>query len=398
MATEDLKLSLLADGDGFRVQADFGTQSDTEPFSLVPDSTWNWENLRQGGPAAARKAGIALFEALIHGKVRVLYDQSRGQVKKGELRIRLVFDPRVTCVRQLLALPWELLLDPKADSGKPLALSTRVLLVRELSCNEPVREPPPGDLKQVLIATANPRGTPALDLRSETSAIKKELGHMGLKPEILDKASVAQLGHAIPSSAPQIFHFMGHGLIDEKICKGTLLLETPQREIDPLEASEFVALFADTPPPRLVVLTACFSGAATSLSQSSSFSSVAAALVAAGLPAVLAMQTTLQDSSAPVFSQRLYQFLCSKQPIESAVRAARSALSLQQRGSMEWAVPVLYTREIQLEATQMETPTKPPPPARSETRKSNKVHGNVGVITDQFNNPGTFVIHLGGKK
>jgi CHAT domain-containing protein len=76
----------------------------------------------------------------------------------------------------------------------------------------------------------------------------------------------------------------------------------------------------------------------------SPFAGIAFALVAAGLPAVIAMQSKVRDDSAIRFTERLYRRLSAGDPIEAAVADARRALSIDHPTALEWASPVLFMR------------------------------------------------------
>jgi tetratricopeptide (TPR) repeat protein len=62
------------------------------------------------------------------------------------------------------------------------------------------------------------------------------------------------------------------------------------------------------------------------------------------LPAVIAMQGEISDAAAIIFSRTFYQQLAAGEPIDAAVTEGRRAILSEGRGSLEWAIPVLFMR------------------------------------------------------
>jgi serine/threonine-protein kinase len=91
----------------------------------------------------------------------------------------------------------------------------------------------------------------------------------------------------------------------------------------------------------LVVLNACSSA---QHGDSDPFSGVAAGLVRAGSPAVLAMQTSVADETARQFIAAFYQSLADGCSIDMAVSEGRKEIEFLSKDSVEWAIPQLYMR------------------------------------------------------
>jgi hypothetical protein len=128
------------------------------------------------------------------------------------------------------------------------------------------------------------------------------------------------------------------------------------------------------------------------------FSSIAAALVAAGLPAVIAMQSTIGDANAIKFTERLYRRLLDGDPVEAAVADARVALRGADNYRLNWAVPVLYVRDtgtrVIIEKEPDTAPLRQQPAPREETQNetnNNRTKINragvvvIGRSTNTFN-------------
>jgi len=92
----------------------------------------------------------------------------------------------------------------------------------------------------------------------------------------------------------------------------------------------------------VVVLNACKSA---TVSTSLAFMGIAPALIRAGIPAVIAMQYAIRDSSATAFSGALYRALADGAPLDAAVTEGRKAISAQiTPDEADWGIPVLFMR------------------------------------------------------
>jgi hypothetical protein len=376
---DDLDLRLQADGGGFVVSARRGSQSASEPFEIDLSRSWDlWSPVPAGQPTAAepagprpadvgersglrdlrsqakgetgedvRQLGSQLFDTLIRGRVRDLYQQARGSLGgdagKG-LRVRILIDSREERLWPLLRLPWEILYDRSADAGHLPALDPRRPVVRAIDSIEETLSPAPGPLRRVLLVLANPRGWPALDIEGECAAVERILERIPIRPAILRRATRRRLADTLCGGEHQLVHFMGHGTFDRASGEGVLTLEDEHGGADLLRASDLAGFFTGRPMPRLVLLASCHSGEPGPDPSFGPFAGVAAALVAGGMPAVVAMQTAVRDSSAIRFTERLYGHLVREDPIEAAVAHARNALRAGRAAALDWVVPVLFVR------------------------------------------------------
>ncbi len=195
-----------------------------------------------------------------------------------------------------------------------------------------------------MLALSNPTDSEWLDIDREAAEVKAALARVGLSPLVLGKATRSSLFETISDFEPQVVHFMGHGLFDETEGEGALLLADEFGLDDRILASSLAALFVGKPMPRLVILSACLTADSGRGHDRGPFASMAVALAAAGLPAVIAMQSEGFDRHAIQFTSRLYQRLVRGDPIEAAVAEARSAIGTGRLGALDWAAPVLFVR------------------------------------------------------
>jgi len=166
-------------------------------------------------------------------------------------------------------------------------------------------------------------------------------------------ATLGGLVRALAAPAPNdIVHFAGHarfrpesGPFQPLSGVGEIVLADEQGRAIALPAAGLVELIRGK-GTRLVVLGACESGRRDGRN---AWSSVAAALVKAGTPAVIAMQYTVNDRLAAAFSGALYAALVAGLPIEEAVTIGRQAMRTSAREQnrtdiRDWGVPILYLR------------------------------------------------------
>src|SRR5258708_4693254 len=105
---EDFDLRIQSDGNRFVVLARRGVQTTTVPFELDRHRITTLDDLEYSDPEAVKRTGSVMFEALIHGKIRDLYQQARGASGSNSapgFRTRMQFDPRDERLRPLIRLP-----------------------------------------------------------------------------------------------------------------------------------------------------------------------------------------------------------------------------------------------------------------------------------------------------
>lgn len=305
------------------------TESSASENSLAPD-----------------EAGDLLFQALFSGAVRDLFERSLGRLENDAdevgLRLRLRFDLDLPDVARLASLPWELLYR-KGHRGF-LNLSRRNPLVRSLNVPQGLRhlvEPP----LRVLIALANPAGSRPLELGEERERIEKALSKVSaIEMEFLPNATPEALRARLLEKTFHILHFMGHGTFDAATGQGALLFEDGRGGPTSVPGQVVADILRDFWALRLVFLNACQTAQSSVEPADDPFAGVAASLVMAGVPAVLAMRLPVSDKAAIAFSETFYSRLVSGDPIDTAAVEGRMAVYLGDTASYEWATPVLFLR------------------------------------------------------
>jgi hypothetical protein len=289
---------------------------------------------------ASQTVGGQLFEAVFRDEVlgclRRSLDEA-GRQGKG-LRIRL----RLADVPDLANLPWEYLYDHSRDNF--LTLSRETPLVRYLDLPEPPRGLETRLRLRVLAVIASPQGYPALDTEREWANLKEALHDLEARGlvalERLDPPSIEALQRSLLGQEYHILHFLGHGSFDEQTQQGLLLLQDKDGKAQVISGQEFSTLLRDHRSLRLILLNAC-EGAEAAVGDA--YSGVAQQLVRDGIPAVIAMRTTLSDEAGVALARSFYTALADGAPVDTALSEARKALFTGGYQG-EWGTPVLYMR------------------------------------------------------
>jgi formylglycine-generating enzyme required for sulfatase activity len=312
----------------------------------------------------AREFGATLFERLFSGAVLDGFRASRAALPAGErLRLRLRLAP------DLAPIPWELLYDPHDEQF--LALTHDLALLRYPEPPAPLAPLKVDGPLHVVVVLASPAGAdyPPIRLDRELHRIESVLktaraqGRIALDV-IRGHGTLDQL-RARLRSPMHVLHVLCHGDMDEAR-GGVLIFEDADGAAEPIGADHLRGLLQRR-PPRLVLLNACLG--ATPADQDP-FSSVGAALLRGGVPAVIAMQFELAEDAAVELARVFYAELAAGAPVDLALTEARLHLYGRYPQQLDWAIPVLFLRaetgalfELAAPIAQPSHTTSPPAPA-----------------------------------
>jgi hypothetical protein len=288
-----------------------------------------------------RALGDQLFRAAFAGPLGSRFDESLGllasEPERG-LRLRLQMNPGEPALARLEALPWEYLY--RSEQGAFLGLSTRIAIVRSPSLPLAGRRPPAAR-PRVLALVCDPPGLPPLDLARE-SKVLAGLEHDGRAAiRFLHRPTLDQLRGALREQRPHVLHVMGHGAFAPGSGEGSLYLARAEGGWERVEGALLADQLRDCPSLLLVFLNACQT--ARSIAPNP-FAGVAAALLRAGVPAVVAMQAAISDRAAIAFSAEFYRQLARGEAVETATGEGRLAVRRHLPASLEWGTPVLFLR------------------------------------------------------
>jgi len=321
-------------------------------------------------PAYLQRVGQSLYHSLFpadSGLKRVFLHSLRlAEQRDTDLHLRLKFAAASAERSRLSDYPWELLHD-----GQRFLLHQKVRLSRYIAYDASPPHSPTQQNLRVLLLSARPQGLPQLTLEEQQAiqlglqrAQDNGLVQLYLLPSPTRKALNRYLTDCSPEQLPQVLHFDGHGVFGKRCtnaacltlhagtksesCRacgqplaapqGYLAFETEQGQADYQSAVQVAALLQPY-PIALVVLSACQSGMA--VAGDSVFNGMAQNLIDQRLPAVVAMQYSVQANAAREFSEQFYRVLGNKKPLLMALNQGIREMDVE---GNQWYRPVLYLR------------------------------------------------------
>ena len=329
---------------------------------LWRDETILDESLLSPFEDAPREYGERLRQQLFAGRIGAAYDRALGTGGR-KVRVRLLLD---AIADRRHWFRWErMFVGDEPISTSPLTPFSRYLL------DESTMPVVPDDgIFHLVVALANPSNLPAglapVDVVAELQALARAfrdisnrslfrlavmpgravLGAelLGLLQEIGAKVvsgPVTFEAIKLESQSADGLHIVAHGKFARKEKKGFLYVENEAGELDRVDDERLGTLRNGN--LKLVYLQACESGArASSDPKEVSMVGVAARLMAAGIPAVVAMQQPVEMNDARLMTRAFYQSLVKDGAVDVAVNAGRQAV--RSLAGDRWSVPALYMR------------------------------------------------------
>lgn len=283
--------------------------------------------------------GVHLFETLFQGDVRRLYDEARSRQRGRRLDFVLT-----SMVPWIAEKPWEFAYD---SARKSFLASEEIHFIRNVLTAIPADVVMPAQQRlRILVASAQPVGFGRLSIAQETEVIQRGFATLtaaGLAEVVpLARATPASIHEHLREGHFNVVHFIGHGLFDEKTQEGALVFENGRGGEYRLGERAVREIFCQR-GVSLVFLNACQSGTG---GKADFNKGIAQSLVAHGLPALVANQYSVLDSSATQFAQQFYRGLATGMTVGGASREARIAVNYSLQGDIiDWAVPVVYARD-----------------------------------------------------
>lgn len=301
-----------------------------------PDLTAWYE--QRSGEYHLQQIGASLFEALFSGEIGKALAESLARIEGDSLRISL----RLHNAPELALIPWELMYS--ANQNGFLLLSVKITLVRYLALRLPEPEmllvKPP---LRILAVLSDPLNVTGLDIEAEWRALDTSFERLKAKGlvslERIVPPTLDNLRSRLMHDPIHVFHFVGHGAFYKEFDEGSLVFEDASGKAVLVKSNSIGSLLLSQPSLRFVFLNACDSARS---STQDIFSGLASNLVRQGVPAVIAMQRPIYDSSATKLADAFYQALSLNYPLDAALDQARLALAAA--GDPEWSAPVLFSR------------------------------------------------------
>ncbi len=183
-----------------------------------------------------------------------------------------------------------------------------------------------------------------LDVAGEEKLIREALAkHIQtgqIELDVLPEATIRNINQKLREKPYNVFHFIGHGVFENN--QGFMALVDGDGKAKLLNDEGFANLFLGNRNLGLAVLNSC-QGATVSSNQV--FAGIAPNLVRRGIPAVIAMQYSILDSTAKLFADEFYRTLALGWPVDAAIQTTRNAISIEVGlDRPDFATPVLYMR------------------------------------------------------
>lgn len=283
--------------------------------------------------------GSKLYQTLFPPRILALFHATVADARNHNcgVRLRLVFESP-----ERAALPWEFLYD--VDTKTFLGNNIQTALSRYI--NVPL---PPNEIRvslplKILLVIASPTDLVKLDTDGEEKlicdALSTQIEGGRIKLDVLHEATISNITQKLQENPYSVIHFIGHGVFRDD--RGFIALVDEDGKAKLLDDESFANFFLGNLSLGLVVLNSC-QGAEVSSNQI--FAGIAPHLVQRGIPAVVAMQYSILDSTAKLFADEFYRTLALGWPVDAAIQTTRNAISIEVGlDKRDFATPVLYMR------------------------------------------------------
>lgn len=305
----------------------YSTRVDRQALLRLENNVTQYGEMLSAAIFAPAEAGMILTEAL-----------TAAGSTNAPVRLLLSFEPEVSYLGQLR---WERMLDP--TTREPFALLRRVFITRHCHCDRLLMARIRGEqLRSAVIAVASPAGLieerfPRIDRAAHEESIAQSV--QPLVPRVLQgRVSLSELSK-LSGTPADLLAIVCHGV--QATHGGARLWfdgDLQDSEPDPVDAGRFVSALNQAHLPHLVVLGSCYSGTVGE----DPAPAFAPALVEAGVPYVLAIHGAITPEMLAALLRAFLAELMRTGHVEEAVRVARTRLNVL---GMDWALPVLYSRQ-----------------------------------------------------
>src|SRR5262249_13605136 len=220
---------------------------------------------------------------------------------------------------ELQTLPWEYLQDPSQAPGPWLVRSVvRIIPTINIEMPQPLTLANLNRKLKILFAFADPVDQDPVSWPDVKNAVERALlariPQSQFELKVID-ANPKDLAETLSAEQFDIFHFSGHGIVDEE-GKGQLLLLNRATNKSIPYSSEKLSMALRSRGIRLVILSACYTATGDFADK---FDVTAMALIKSGIPAVVANQFPVPDSTVATFIKPLYEELLRSGDIDRAV-------------------------------------------------------------------------------
>jgi hypothetical protein len=347
-ADVDLRI-LPRQAEGYPVEITLNSEQEFSGAFLQPQEWVSSASAIEDG----RRLAAWLFD---DDRLRAAWNQIRGQHPQRRLRLRIA-----EAAPELHQVPWELITDPEEGATiRVIAAATATPFSRYLAGQwrpgSPILQRP----VKVLVAIANPEnlqefGLQPIEIEAEMDRLSSLIDNLEVELEQLPQPCTLNAIEAALHEGAHILHLIAHGAHrpkkngqDEAF---VLYLADEVNQTNLVHAEQFSAMLgqqlADTEQAnedklRLVFLASCETA---KRSPKDAFRGIAPQLVAAGVPAVIAMQDLVPVDTSRRFTETFYTSLLRHGQVDRAANEGRAAIMTAELSGA--AIPVLFMRQRQ---------------------------------------------------
>jgi hypothetical protein len=327
----------VSEAPGLKTAEDWGAPNKI----LIPNPTIEYLPFEFPPPARLKEIGKSIADAIFQGQVVRLFATSLTRVGYENRALRVMFSYHNDADSSARNFPWEsifytLTQEHAEHFGLSTALSVARFFPPRLDDYNPL---PVADKLRVLAVAANPKKCAIeLGVTAELSVIEQLARNWEEEIAVhsLVDAQWKDFDPALVKAQPHVLFFTGHGgfLGDEP----HLFFQKPNGDCEPVSIATLAAALKSMSSLKLVILSAC-----QTATPRNPFVSGAEHLIQSGIPAVIAMQSKVDDFAAAEFGVRFFTYLFQQDfPIDKCVNAGRQAMQDARRDKTEWAIPVLF--------------------------------------------------------
>ena len=295
---------------------------------------------KQTNSQLLKALGGKLYQALFPNDINAQFKATitGAQAQKQSVRLRLVFESP-----ELASLPWEFLYDEQTNTF--LGNNTDTVLSRYIDVPLQKRDIKAASLPlKVLLVISSPSNLATLDATGEEKlireALKQQIDRDQIELDVLTEATTRNIRQKLREKPYNVFHFIGHGDFESE--KGYIYLIDEYNKAKALDDENFANFFLGERNLGLIILNCCRSA---KVSANQAFAGTVSNLVRRGIPAVVAMQYTITDSTAKIFADEFYRTLALGYPVDTAIQETRNGISMDVGlDKRDFATPVLYMR------------------------------------------------------
>lgn len=339
-ACADLEIRILPLEDrGYPVEITFSGEQEFRRGFLQPDIL-PW--IPSASPAAD---GERLFNLLFSDdELQKAWANVQGQSPRRRIRLRIDH-----AAHQLHAIPWELLRDISPDRPpRYLAADAETPFSRYLAGQWRPGRPVLHRPIKLLVAMANPKNLgdyhlDPLDVEAEQRIIEQAVADLDvgqLELTFLEAPVTLEALETELKKGYHVLHLVAHGRFGGRQETPVLYLAKEGNYVRGVTDETFAEMLArQTKSLRLVFLASCQTAVRDS---AHAFRGFAPRLIAAGVPAVLAMQDAVPVETAREFAGTFYRQLLQHGHVDLASNEARAALLTA--GLPGASIPALYMR------------------------------------------------------